>query len=134
MSDKQEPAAGHTSSIADQIRLREEKARELEARGIHPWGNGGKVQHCTSLLKQRHGATEAPELEANHTEAYSIAGRVMAIRSFGKSAFISLRDRDGDLQVYVKKDKVGEAAYEAAKLVDLGDIALARGAAFKTKT
>ena len=136
MTDSKPPAtpAQHTSSIDDQIRLREEKAQALAKLGVHPYGNGVQVQHSTALVKIRHADVAAPELEANHTEAYAIAGRVMALRSFGKSTFVSLRDRDGDLQVYVKKDKVGDAAYEALKLVDLGDLVFARGRAFKTKT
>ena len=52
----------------------------------------------------------------------------------GKATFVSLRDRDGDLQVFIKKDKVGEQAYEVLKLADLGDIAFARGSAMRTRT
>src|SRR5438270_4390126 len=133
MTDK--PSAPQaTSSIHDQIRLREAKAAELKKRGVDPWGHGTKVEHCTSLVRERHASQSAEELEAQPTGPYSIAGRIMAVRAFGKSTFVSLRDKDGDLQVYVKKDKVGDAAYEALKLADLGDIAWARGRAFKTKT
>ena len=128
------PPSNTTSSIEDQIRLREEKARNLQGKGVDPWGNGTKVEQQTSLVRERHLDQKPEELEAQHTPAYGIAGRVMAVRSFGKSTFVSIRDRDGDLQVYVKKDKVGDAAYEALKLVDLGDIVFARGRAFKTKT
>jgi lysyl-tRNA synthetase class 2 len=135
MTDKAAPPSQQTtSSIEDQIRLREGKAAQLKSRGVDPWGNGTRVEHCTRLVRERHADQKPEELEAQHTPAYSIAGRVMAVRSFGKSTFVSLRDRDGDLQVYVKKDKVGDAAYEALKLLDLGDLAYARGRAFKTKT
>src|SRR4051812_36073019 len=112
--------ANTTSSIEDQIRLREGKAADLRGKGVDPWGNGTKVDHLTSLVRERHADQKAEELEAQHTPAYGLAGRVMAIRSFGKSTFVSVRDRGGDLQIYVKKDKVGDAAYEALKLVDLG--------------
>jgi lysyl-tRNA synthetase class 2 len=135
MSDKPSaPAASFTSSIADQIRLREGKAEQLRSKGVDPWGNGQVVPCTTAVVKERHLDEDPAALEANHTQSYGIAGRVMAVRTFGKSTFLSLRDRDGDLQVYVKKDKVGDAAYEALKLLDLGDIAYARGRAFKTKT
>jgi len=132
MTEKPEP--GHTSSIGDQIRLREAKAEQLRQRGIDPWGNGTAVPHTTALVRTRHGTQDAAALEAEHSEAYGVAGRVMAVRTFGKASFVSLRDRDGDLQIYVRKDKVGEAAYDDLKLLDLGDIAFAQGRAMKTRT
>jgi lysyl-tRNA synthetase, class II len=132
MSDK--PTPGATSSIEDQIRLREEKARDLRARGQHPYGNDVQVGTTTEHVREVHGADTAEDLEKEHTPAYSIAGRVMAIRTMGKVTFLSLRDRTGDLQAFIKKDKVGEAAYEALKLLDLGDIAWVRGRAMRTKT
>jgi len=130
----EKPTPGATSSIEDQIRLREEKARDLRARGQHPYGNDAQVGTTTEHVREVHGADTAEELEKEHTPAYSIAGRVMAIRTMGKVTFLSLRDRTGDLQAFIKKDKVGEPAYEALKLLDLGDIAWVRGRAMRTKT
>ena len=132
MSEK--PTPGATSSIEDQIRLREEKARDLRARGQHPYGNDVQVGTTTEHVREVHGADTAEALENDDTPAYSIAGRVMAIRTMGKVTFLSLRDRTGDLQAFIKKDKVGDAAYEALKLLDLGDIAWVRGRAMRTKT
>ena len=130
----EEPKAGTTSSIEDQIRLREEKAAQLLARGAHPYGNGVAVPHTTGQIKEHHGAQDAPTLEATPTEAYGVAGRVMALRNMGKVSFLSLRDRDGDLQLFVKKDKIGDAAWEELKLLDLGDLVFARGRAMRTRT
>src|SRR5438132_4450421 len=132
MSEK--PTPGTTSSIEDQIRLREEKARELRARGLHPYGNDVHVGTTTEHVREVHGTDSAEALEKERTPAYSIAGRVMAIRTMGKVTFLSLRDRTGDLQAFVKKDKVGEDAYAALKLLDLGDLAWVRGRAMRTKT
>src|SRR2546421_3072542 len=132
MSEK--PTPGATSSIEDQIRLREEKARDLRARGQHPYGNDVQVGTTTEHVREVHGADTAEALENDDTPAYSIAGRVMAIRTMGKVTFLSLRDRTGDLQAFIKKDKVGDTAYEALKLLDLGDIAWVRGRAMRTKT
>ena len=132
MSEK--PTPGATSSIEDQIRLREDKARELRARGQHPYGNDVHVASTTAHLREVHGGDSAEDLEKEHSPAYSIAGRVIAIRTMGKVTFLSLRDRTGDLQAFIKKDKVGEQAYEALKLLDLGDIAWVRGRAMRTKT
>ena len=125
---------GQTSSIEDQIRLREEKAQALRGKGAHPYGNGVAVPHTTGFVRARHDADDAAALEASPTEPYSIAGRVMAVRSMGKVSFLSLRDRDGDLQVFVKKDKLPPESFELLKLLDLGDIAFARGRAMRTRT
>jgi lysyl-tRNA synthetase class 2 len=132
MSDK--PTPGATSSIEDQIRLREEKARTLRERGLHPYGNDVAVTTTTAHVREVHAGDSAEQLEKEHTPAYAIAGRVMAIRTMGKATFLSLRDRTGDLQAFVKKDKVGEDAYEVLKLLDLGDIAWVRGRAMRTRT
>src|SRR6266704_6626486 len=132
MSEK--PTPGATSSIEDQVRLREEKARDLRARGQHPYGNDVQVGTTTEHVREVHGADSAEALEKEYTPPYSVAGRVMAIRTMGKVTFLSLRDRTGDLQAFIKKDKVGEEAYEALKLLDLGDIAWVRGRAMRTKT
>jgi len=132
MSDR--PTPGATSSIEDQIRLREEKARALRERGLHPYGNDVQVTTTTGHVREVHAADSAEQLEKEHSPTYSIAGRAMAIRTMGKATFLSLRDRTGDLQAFIKKDKVGEDAYEVLKLLDLGDIAQVRGRAMRTKT
>jgi len=128
------PQAGATSSIEDQIRLREQKAGLLREKGVHPYGNGVVVPHTTEFVRVRHCDDDAAHLEEDQSEPYGIAGRVVALRTMGKATFLSLRDRTGDLQIFVKKDKVGDQAYEVLKLTDLGDIAFARGRAMRTKT
>src|SRR5947207_11573528 len=128
------PQAGATSSIEDQIRLREQKADLLREKGAHPYGNGVSVSHTTAFVRIRHADDDAARLEQDQSEPYGIAGRVMALRTMGKASFLSLRDREGDLQIFVKKDKVGDAAYELLKQLDLGDIAFARGSAMRTRT
>ena len=54
---------------------------------------------------------------------YSIAGRIMAMRKFGKAAFCTLADKSGQLQIYVKKDILGDEVFETFKKWDIGDIA-----------
>ena len=134
MASAETPQPGATSSIEDQIRLREQKADQLREKGAHPYGNGVAVPHTTAFVRTRHASDDAAALEATHSEPYAVAGRMMALRSMGKASFLSLRDRDGDLQIFVKKDKVGEAGYELLKLADLGDIVFARGRAMRTRT
>ena len=128
------PQAGATSSIEDQIRLREQKAQMLREKGAHPYGNGVSVPHTTEFVRVRHADDDAGRLEQDQSEPYGVAGRVVALRTMGKASFLSLRDRTGDLQIFVKKDKVGDPAYDLLKLTDLGDIVFARGRAMRTKT
>ena len=128
------PQAGATSSIEDQIRLREQKAQELREKGAHPYGNGVTVPHTTGFVRMRHADDDAARLEQDQSEPYGVAGRVVALRTMGKASFLSLRDRTGDLQIFVKKDMVGDRAYELLKLTDLGDIVFARGRAMRTRT
>src|SRR6185437_4495880 len=72
---------GATSSIEDQIRLREQKADALRQKGAHPYGNGVQVPHTTGFVKARHATDDAAALDASPTEAYGIAGRIVALRS-----------------------------------------------------
>ena len=99
--------------IAQRIR----KADELRKLGVHPYGGGQAPQHL-----------------AKDTAYFSLAGRVLAVRSFGRAAFLRLRDRSGEIQVWVKKDKVGERDFEVFRLLDVGDIAGVGGEVTRTKT
>jgi lysyl-tRNA synthetase, class II len=130
----EEKTAQATSSIADQIRLREGKAAQLRERGHEPYPAGTHVTATTGHIREVHASDDAKVLEAEPTGPYTIAGRVIGIRTMGKATFLSLRDRDGDLQAFVKKDKVGEESYETLKLLDLGDIAWVKGRAMRTRT
>ena len=109
------------------------KAEALRALGVNPFGNGHAPRHTSADLAARYGDQPADEI-AKDPGAWSVAGRVLAVRSFGKAAFLKVRDRDGDLQVWVKKDKVGEQGFEVFKLLDAGDIVGAEGPATRTKT
>jgi lysyl-tRNA synthetase, class II len=109
-----------------------EKAHKWRERGANPWGNGYRPEHVAAQIHARHQGDDAPALEAvAHT--YSVAGRIVAVRSFGKAAFIKLRDRSGELQVHVKKDVLGEQ-FELFGLCDVGDFAGVVGTAFRSKT
>ncbi|MRI92055.1 lysine--tRNA ligase [Aggregicoccus sp. 17bor-14] len=110
-----------------------DKAEKWKAAGANPYGNGFRPLHLAADILQRHAADTAEQLEASPPPAYTVAGRIVAMRSFGKAAFIKLRDRSGELQVHVKKDALGEA-YELFKLCDLGDFVGAEGVLFRSKT
>jgi lysyl-tRNA synthetase class 2 len=112
---------------------RHKKAEALRALGVDPFGNGHRPRDLTEDVRRRYGDAPAEEI-AKEPGAWSIAGRVLAVRSFGKAAFLRVRDRAGELQVWVKKDKVGERAFEIFKLLDVGDVIAAEGPATRTKT
>ena len=80
-----------------------------------------------------HSAEIKDNFAALENTAVSIAGRVMSRRVMGKAAFCDIQDRDGRIQVYLRRDDIGEDAYEAFKHYDIGDILGVAGTAFKTK-
>jgi lysyl-tRNA synthetase class 2 len=115
------------------IAQRLKKAEALRALGVNPYGNGHAPRHLAADVQARYGEQPAEQIAAD-PGSWSIAGRVLAVRSFGKAAFLRLRDRSGEIQVWVKKDRVGERGFEIFKLLDVGDIAAAEGPATRTKT
>ena len=115
------------------VRERLEKAAELERQGVALYPNGyGAPERIKGLLADSAGK-KAEELEADQT-AHTIAGRVLSVRSFGKSTFMHLTDSDAKIQIYVQKNLVGEQSYSLAKRVDIGDIIRVSGPLFRTKT
>ncbi len=110
-----------------------EKARKWKELGANPFGNGFRPEHVAAQIHAKHGQATAEELEKAPPTAYTIAGRVVAERSFGKAAFIKVRDRSGEIQVHVKKDALGDA-YELFKLVERGDFVGVAGTVFRSKT
>ena len=91
-----------------------QKWREL---GANPYSSGFKPKHLTSDIHAKHSAQTPEELEKSSPTAYSVAGRVVGLRSFGKAAFVVLQDRAGTVQVHMKKDALGDK-YDLFKQVD----------------
>ncbi|WP_028324940.1 lysine--tRNA ligase [Desulfatirhabdium butyrativorans] len=117
----------------DVIEKRRRKLQELKETGIVAYPNDFRVTHCIADI-QRLLAAAADGQEHLSEPIVSVAGRMMAINRFGKSAFIRFRDRSGQLQAYIQKDKVGDHAYELFKKLEAGDIVGIVGTLFKTKT
>ncbi|MEJ2658741.1 MAG: OB-fold nucleic acid binding domain-containing protein, partial [Desulfobacterales bacterium] len=76
----------------------------------------------------------SPDLLAPDNPVFVVAGRMMAVNRFGKASFIRFRDRTGQLQAYVRKDKIGNDAYHLFKQLDIGDFVGLKGGMFQTKT
>jgi lysyl-tRNA synthetase class 2 len=119
--------------LSEQVRVRFEKMGKLRERGLNPYPNGFEPTALAVDLHREHGEKSKEELEGAGIRA-SVAGRVMAIRDFGKAAFVRLRDRTGLIQLFVQRNTLSEADYQTYKELDVGDIVYAEGTVFKTKT
>ncbi|MDY0313261.1 MAG: lysine--tRNA ligase [Desulfobacterales bacterium] len=116
----------------DVSEVRRRKLESLRAAGINPFPNGFKPTHDVSDLRAAIEATPGTLSEA--APVFTVAGRIMAINRFGKAAFIRLRDRTGQIQAYLRKDRVGEAAYDLFKQIDIGDFVGIAGGLFQTRS
>ena len=118
--------------INELIRQRLKKLQELKEIGIDPYGHPYETTHKAGELHETYGDTPAAELESDPVEC-SVAGRIVAWRSFGKAAFSHIQDDSGRIQVYFRKDILGDD-FRLTKKLDIGDIVGVKGTLFRTKT
>ncbi|MDE2132561.1 MAG: lysine--tRNA ligase [Betaproteobacteria bacterium] len=114
------------------IEERRAKLASIRAAGT-PFPNDFQRTHEAGPLHAEFDASDAAVLEAQPVEV-NVAGRMMLKRLMGKASFATLQDGSGRIQLYVQRDAVGEAVYDAFKHWDLGDILGATGILFKTRT
>jgi len=112
---------------------RVQKLEQLKNYGITPYVNTFKFPFSLKDIKEKYSDSDKDEL-FNTKYRFSIAGRVMSIREFGKTSFISITDRTGNFQVYLKKGEISEEEYNVFKATDTGDFIGVSGFLFKTKT
>lgn len=112
--------------LNDLMLRRREELKELKEMGIEPFAYSFDITNYSNDIKNN--------FEEYEGKDYGIAGRIMAIRKMGKASFITIQDQKGRIQVYLKKEEVGEKIYEAFRLMDIGDIVGVFGYVFKTKT
>ncbi|SEJ88144.1 lysyl-tRNA synthetase, class II [Bhargavaea ginsengi] len=122
----------HLDELNDQLVVRREKMTEIREKGLDPFGSRFERTHLTSCIKEDFGEKTKEDLEAESYEV-AIAGRIMTKRGKGKAGFAHIQDLDGQIQIYVRKDDVGEEAYELFTGADLGDIIGVTGTVFRTK-
>jgi len=118
--------------INELIEQRIKKLAELRQSGIEPFGSSFYAEDHASELLNKFGSVEKEALEANPVFC-SLAGRIISMRDFGKAAFAHIQDTTGKIQVYFKKDMLGEKQIIVKKL-DIGDIIGLKGKLFRTKT
>jgi lysyl-tRNA synthetase, class II len=116
----------------DLIERRKQKISELTEKGINLFPNNFRVTHTVAEIQQK--VEQSPESLTVDEPVFTAAGRMMAVNRFGKSTFIRFRDRTGQLQAYIRKDKVGDDAYALLKQLDVGDFIGLTGGMFQTKT
>ncbi|MFJ8531330.1 lysine--tRNA ligase [Bacillus sp. NPDC094106] len=117
--------------LNDQLLVRREKLHSLREQGIDPFGKRFERTNSTKELLSLYGEFSKEELEEKEISV-SIAGRIMTKRGKGKAGFAHIQDLHGQVQIYVRKDAVGDEQYELFKTADLGDLVGIEGKVFKT--
>lgn len=112
--------------LNEQMQVRINKMHQIEEHGWKPFGYKFEVTNYSGDINQNF-----EELAANET-VVRVAGRIMAIRGHGKTCFMDMQDKDGRIQLYVRKDAIGEEKYALIKLLDIGDIIGVSGTVFRT--
>ena len=115
------------------IQQRIHNLETLRKEGVNPYPNDFRATHTSREIKEAFGS-KSDEVLKGLEETFSVAGRIMAIRDFGKASFIQIQDREGRIQAYLQRDLVGREAYQFFKKFDIGDFIGVRGKLFRTKT
>ncbi len=107
------------------IKRRFEELEELKSKGFEPFAYSFEVDSNSDDVKKNY--------KDDEKRIVKIAGRIMALRRMGKASFAHIQDQQGRIQIYLRKDDIGDS-YDAFKLLDIGDIIGVEGFVFKTKT
>ncbi|MGE7667536.1 lysine--tRNA ligase [Ureibacillus composti] len=125
----------HVSNIEelnDQLLVRRQKMTNIRESGLDPFGNRFERTHLSSEVSEQFNEFTKEELEESPKEVV-IAGRIMTKRGKGKAGFAHIQDLGGQIQIYVRKDHVGDEQYDLFNQADLGDIVGIRGNVFRTQ-
>ncbi|MGH9141999.1 MAG: amino acid--tRNA ligase-related protein, partial [Vicinamibacterales bacterium] len=121
------------SSHDEQVQQRQSNLAELAKLGVEIYPRSFERQHTISALVEAYGSRTHDELEAEHVTTVT-AGRILAIRAFGKANFLVLSDGHARMQVYIRQDAVPELDFTIYKLLDFGDWVGVEGRLFRTRT
>ncbi|MCE7791285.1 lysine--tRNA ligase [Salipaludibacillus sp. CUR1] len=116
----------------DQLQVRREKLKNMLDLGIDPFGSRFERSHDAKAIKEAYDPFEKDDL-AEKEVSVTVAGRMMTKRGKGKAGFAHIQDLTGQIQIYVRKDQVGEEQYDLFTRADIGDIVGLTGVVFKTK-
>ena len=115
----------NNKSLKQIIDFRKDKLKKLEEMGIDPYPQKYSPTHLSSIIISDYESIEGKDV--------NVAGRIMSIRRMGKSSFFHIQDGGGRLQIFLKRDDIGEDIYNHFKLLDIGDFVGVEGFVFKTK-
>ncbi len=115
------------------IQQRFKKREEISAMGIRPYAGKFDVSASAQGLIDQYGQTSKEDLEQSRVEVI-VAGRIVAMRSFGKAGFGHIQDGSGRIQFYFQKNTLGDDRYAFFKKLDIGDFMGVKGFLFRTKT
>lgn len=122
-----------TQELNEQEQVRLSKLERIRERGENPYPNGFEPKDLAADLHRAYDEKSKEELEPMAVKA-TCAGRIMAMRDFGKAGFLQVRDRTGIIQFYAQKNQLGEEQFSKYRELDVGDIIYGDGTLFKTKT
>jgi lysyl-tRNA synthetase class 2 len=118
----------------EQTLVRKQKLSALQERGVQTYPNDFFPTHTAAVVHDRFATASSEELEKTG-EMFSLAGRIMSLRHFGKAAFFHMQDRSGQIQVYVRQgDSPPEAVTLLKESLDVGDLVGVAGPLFRTRT
>jgi lysyl-tRNA synthetase class 2 len=117
----------------EQAEVRWQKLAKLKDSGHPLYPNDFRPTFTTADLVSKYGGSSDAELTSQSDEI-KVAGRIMGIRKMGKASFFHIHDRRGRIQVYARKDRLGDDAYASFQSMDVGDLVGVRGRLFRTKT
>ncbi|CAG9623412.1 lysine--tRNA ligase [Sutcliffiella rhizosphaerae] len=118
-------------NLNDQLMVRREKLQKHRDKGLDPFGARFERTADSKQLIEQYGDLEKDQLDEQEISV-TLAGRIMTKRGKGKAGFAHVQDLTGQIQLYVRKDAVGDDAYEVFNAIDLGDIVGVTGYVFKT--
>ena len=119
--------------LTEQEQVRHEKAKAIKEMGIDPFGHRFERDSYAMDIKEKYKDVDHDAFEDIDNTA-TVAGRIMFIRKMGKASFFSLKDKTGNIQVYISINDVGEDVYKLFKSADIGDIVGVKGKIMKTRT
>lgn len=108
------------------VKVRIEKLDKIREMGINPYPYNYNRTHFSQDVVDNFGELEGKEV--------GISGRIMSVRLMGKASFCHIQDHKGKIQIYIRKNEIGEEAFELFKILDIGDLIGITGEVFKTHT
>ena len=131
MSEQKNPQVQTEQDLSQQAAVRRQKLADMKAAGFDPFTITSFPQDAYSADLKAEFAELPAESETG--KVVCLAGRMMSKRIMGKASFSHLRDDKGDIQIFLKRDILGDEAYAAYKKLDIGDIIGVKGEVFRTK-